>query len=257
MELRTRKIKKCNYYIMLTIVLFQFSFLTFMCIICIINKYARIFIHITNWSFFLSSIYLISIMICDTSLYFFSSKKLEKFNHFIRNSFSNIAFPFCFMITIGFWGILLIGIIIKADTFYKSGTKFSAQRILINLHLHLGIAIMMIADIFLSERDEIKLNWCSSITNTLIFITYSIVICVAKYKFDYNAYVIMENLNFGGMILLGIIIYAILVGCIFIYNAISNKINKKSFKVLEIGEDEKLIGNENEENEENLDLSPE
>ena len=102
---------------------------------------------------------------------------------------------------------------------------------------------MMIADIFLSERDEIKLNWCCSIINTFIYISYCVAILIAKYKFDFNAYVIMESLNIWG------ILYAILVGYIFIYNAISNKINRKSFKVFEIREDEKLIVGDNEENE--------
>ena len=253
MEKRIRPIKKLNYYIILGITLFQFTVLSIMCILCIISKYTRIFIHITNWSFFLSSIYLFSILACDTNLYLFSSKKLEKFNHFIRNTFSNIAFPYCFMITIGFWGILLIGIIIQSDTFTKSGTKITVARILFNLHLHLGITMIMITELLLTEREEVKLNWFSGIANTSIFIIYCIVVCVAKYKYHYYAYVFMENLNILWMII-GIMIYRFLVGCFFIYMILSNKINRKSFKVMEEDEDKNLLGNENEEN---CDLIPE
>ena len=49
-------------------------------------------------------------------------------------------------------------------------------------------------------------------------------------------------------ILIGFMIYSLLIGCFFIYKYISNKINKRYFKVIELGEDANLIGNENEEN---------
>ena len=256
MEYRNRHINKFNYYLLLGISTFQFLFILSISIICIINKYSKIFIHITNWSFFLSTFYLFSSLACDTSLYFFSSKKLEKFNYFIRNKFSTIAFPYCFMISIGFWLILLIGFIIGTDTFKKSDTKITIPMVLINIHLHLGITVIMVIELFLSEKEEAKLNWLSSITNTFIFVIYCIIVCIAKFNFDNNAYVFMEDLKIGELILIGIAIYGLLIGCYFLYNYISNKINNKYFRSIERGERDELIENEGI-NEENGGLIPE
>ena len=251
MEFRNRHIIKKNYYLLLGISAFQFLFILSISIICIIHKYSKIFIHVTNWSFILSSFYLFSSLACDTSLYYFSSKKLEKYNYFIRNNFSSIAFPFCFMISIGFWLILLIGLIIGSDTFKRSDTKITIPMALINIHLHLGITIIMIIELFLSEKEEAKLNIFSFISNTFIFIIYCVVVCVAKFNFNNNAYVFMENLKIGELIPIGIAIYGLLIGCYFLYNYITNKINNKYFKSIEKGERDELIENEriNEEND--------
>ena len=251
MQEKSRTINKLNYYIILSICIFQIAFFIYR-FIYLDSKSALRYIRITNWSFYISSIYLFSILICDTSLYFFSSKKLEKYNHFIRNSFSNIAFPYCFMITIGFWGLILIGIIMQTETLIKSGTEFNIQKFLFNLHLHLGITILMIIDLFLNEKEKVKLNWFSCLANTFIFIIYCIVVVIEKYIFDLSAYVFIEKLNLLYLIIIGIVIYGLLVGCFFIYMVLSNRINRKSFIVSEEGEDvggdENLIINENEEN---------
>ena len=217
MEENKRRIKKLNYYIILGFCIFQFIYIFSIIIICIIQKYSNIFIHITNWSFLLSLFYLFSALACDTSLYYFSSKKLEKYNYFIRNQFSKIAFPYCFMIISGFWGILLIGIIIGEETFRKSGAKITAFGIFNNLNIHLGIGIMLIFELFLNEREEVKLDWLTGISNTTIFIIYCIIVCVAKYKYNINAYVFMKNINVGMMILIGFMIYSLLIGCFFIF----------------------------------------
>lgn len=245
MEVRKRRIKRLKYYLMLGIALFQFAILTYMCVMCIINRYLKIFIHATNWSFILSSIYLFSVCICDTSLYCFTSKKLEKFNHFMRNSFSIIAYPYCFMITIGFWLILVVGLIVKSDTFTKSGTKIIIQKILMTLYLHLGITILMVAELFLSDKEEVKINWCSGIANTAVFIIYGAVVFIAKFKYDLNAYIFMEELNLGGMILVAVTIFVILILSVVLHKVISNKINKHYILQLDNGEDENFLENDN------------
>ena len=78
------------------------------------------------------------------------------------------------------------------------------------------------------------------------------------YIFNLSAYVFIEKLNLVWLLIIGIAIYGLLIGCFFIYMALSNMINRKSFKVNEdredVGKDENLIINENEEN---CDLIPE
>ena len=144
----------------------------------------------------------------------------------MRNSFSNVAFPYNFMITIGFWGILLFGIIFSSETFLKEGTEINFQMIFVNVHLHLGITIFMLIELFLYARDEVKLYWCSFISITVIYIIYGTFYCVLKYCFDIDPYLFTGKFKWWGILLIGISIYAVLIGCFFIYYAISNRINR-------------------------------
>ena len=252
METKNRQIKKYNYYIQLCLFIFHLGAIIYF----IFTMRASLFFpFLTNWSFLISTLYLFLALICDTSLYFFSSKNLEKLNHFIRNNFSNIAFPYCFMITIGFWIILLIGFISPAETFLKKGQKITFEMIGINVYVHLGITIIMVVDLFFNEREDIKLNWLYSIINTIIYIIYITSILIEKYQFDFYPYLFVKSLNIIGTIIVGFIIYGLLFGSILIYIALSNKINKKSIKIKEIGEDEKFISDS--KNNENIDFDEE
>ena len=242
LEVKARKIKPWKYYLFLAINIFQIGFIIYS---HIIYKLWQIYCFITNWSFAMSSFYLFSVFICDTSLYFFSSKKLEKFNHFLRNLFSNVVFPYNFMITIGFWVILLIGVIFNSETFVKEDSVITLSAIFVNVHLHLGITLLMISELFMHERNQVKLNMCSCISNSSIYIIYCTFYCVLKYKYDMNPYLFTRDLSGWGMLLVAIALYAILVGCIFIYNAITNKINRDSYRIKELNEDEGLISGEN------------
>ena len=234
METRNRHIKKLNYYLILGFTIFQLLFILSMIIICIVYNYSNIFVHLTNWSYLFCLFYLISISIYDTNLYFFSSKKLENFHYFIRNKFSIISFPYTLMITFGFWVILLFGLIIQSDTFVKSGTKITAFGIFVNANIHLDICIMMIVELFLNEREEIKFNLKSIIPCTIVYIIYGIVVSISKYVFNHNAYIFMENLNIGGMIIVGIILYGLLIGSIYLYIVLSNWINRKKIEEVNI-----------------------
>ena len=53
-----------------------------------------------------------------------------------------------------------------------------------------------------------------------------------------------------GMIIVGIVIYAFLIGCIFIYILISNKLNRNTIRVKESGEEEKFISSNENNNDE-------
>ena len=221
-----RIIKRLNYYIMLSLSLIQLGTIIWFC--CILTFFS-IYIHITNWSFAISSIYLFLTLFCDTSLYFFNSKKFENLNYFLRNSFAKVAYPYCFLITIGFWSIILIGLILGENTFTKKGATITAFRIILNLHLHLGITIIMFIELFLNKREEMKLSLNSWIANIGIFIVYCIMVSIAKYAFERNAYAFMENMGVLAVIGLAIVIFALLVGCVFLFNFISNRINRKYF----------------------------
>ena len=189
------------------------------------------FIHVTNWSFCISSIYLFLSIICDMSNIFFPSPNLSKLGHFVRNSFSKVAFPYCFMITIGFWGIILIGLIMSVDTFLRPGSSITVFRIVINLHLHLGITIIMLVELFLFQREEMTITLQSGIANTVIFIAYATTALLSKYVFDEDPYYFMKNMNPFLLIIIGFVIFVLLIGCVFLYNLISNRINRTSINL--------------------------
>ena len=247
---KIRKYKKVNYSIMLILDLFQLG--TIIWFSCALSFFS-IYIHLTNWSFLLSSIYLFLAIICDTTKIIFSSTKLEKLNYFIRQSFSKVSYPYCFTITIGFWGILLIGLIFDTETFTKSGAKISTFRIISNLHLHLGITIIMLIELFLNEREEIKLSLGTSIMNVGILLAYITMVCIAKYGFNKNAYVFMKNLSIWLMICIGFAICGLLIGNFFIYKVISNRINRQYINNLknrkDLPEEDKFPVNEEDDEE--------
>ena len=238
MEVKNRPIKKKNYLIQLVLFILHLGIIIYFIFTL---KPSQFLPHLTNWSFVLSSFYLLSVLAWDTFLYFYGSNKLEKFNHFIRNSYSNIVYPYCFLISIGFWVILLIGFISPAETFLEKDQEITIEMIIINTYVHLCITAIMIVDLCFNQRDKTELNWCSNITNTIIYIIYIITVCIEKYIFDFYPYLFLKDLNVGLMIIVAIIIYALLIASIFIYNALTNKINRKFMKIKERGEDEKLI----------------
>lgn len=223
-EQNTNKKMKTKYFIMLFLVLFQLGMFIWLAIE--MSFYTQ-YIHITNWSHLISTIYLFLSILCDTSFICFQSKKFEKLQYFVHNSFSKVAFPYCFMISIGFWMIFLFGLIFGVATFAKKGIEISIFRIIINIHLHLGITIIMLIELFFYPREEMTITIQSGIVNIVIFIVYATTACIAKYVFDKNAYFFMGEINIFGLICVGVAIFVLLIGCVFLYNLISNKINRK------------------------------
>ena len=216
--------KRLKYSIISILILFQLAiFIYFLIRVTKIN----IILHITNVSFIISTFYLLIILICDSTIFFFSSRKLDKINYFFRNSFSKVAFPFCFMITLGFWIIVLVGIIFKVDTFLDSKIEISVMRYISSIYLHLGITIIMLVELFLNSRDEIKPTLETGIANTIIFAAYITTICIYKYVFKENAYHFMKKMDVWPLIAIGFGIYLLLIGSFFLFMIISNKINKK------------------------------
>ena len=250
-----RKVKKLNYFIILGFSISQSIFMVIMIVICIINKHYPIFFFFIFWSYLLSVTYLFSISVCDTCLLWFSSKKLEKYYYFIKNNFSDIAFPYTFMVFFSSWGVYFIGLIFGVETFLRPGQKIELKHIIINANVHLAITVMLVVELFLNERKEVKLNWYSPIANISIYIAYVILVSISKFGFGYNPYPFMEELNAGGMVLVGFVILLLLVECFFGYLFLTNKIRKYCFKETESGEDNNdLLGNKN--HEENNVLTP-
>ena len=188
--------------------------------------YHRIFTHETIWSFFLSSIYLISIFICDLNLYIFKSTSLEKFNSFIRNYFSAVAYSFCYTITIEFWLILFTGLIFGKNPFAE--TKVIPKSMLYeSLYLHLGITIIMIIDLICTKRKLIKNKTLSLIIN-FIFFNYCVVVLYTNYVLFKPAYPFMKDAGIITMVLVFIISFLLINLSYYIHIFLVKMINKEN-----------------------------
>jgi len=217
-----RIIKQSNYYLMLVLIFIQLLFFIYT-----LKKIPFSFLihHLTNWSFLMSSIYLFLILIFDTNLYIFSSEKVESINFFIRNSYSKIAFPYCFLITIAYWFFLIFGLFFNINMYSKTRPKRILFRVFINTYLHLGITLIMLLDLFLTKRERVKFTFSSFIINTIIFIVYAISTYYRKFIQKINVYIFMEKMSLLCSIFVAIIVYVFLIFSFFIYMKISNKIN--------------------------------
>ena len=192
--------------------------------------YHRLITHETLWSFILSSSYLISIFIIDTSLYVFNSTKIEKFNSYIRNTYSVIVYSFCYAITIEFWLILSCGLLFGKNPFSDT-KKISTGRLLESLYLHLGITIIMILDLFFSER-KVDLNKKNLKIINFIFMCYSVVVLITNYVLIAPAYPFMKDASATLIVAVFVLSFAILNGSYFIHIFLIRKINKTENKKL-------------------------
>ena len=236
MENKIRNIKALNYYITSISILIQ----TGLCIFILITPsypYDMI-IHLTGWNYLLCSFYLLLIIITDTPVYFFSYTKLEKINYFVRNSLSHIVFSLCFDVTISYWlGVLPFIYLL----FNLPGIELFKQ-----IYLHTGITCFMLIELFLNQREKIKINWKTIIILTAIFIVYSIVLLITKISFNISAYQFMDDINAGKFILIVIILYLFVIAGYFVNYGLVNRINKNNIVEIEKGEIDSLINNENE-----------
>ena len=184
----------------------------------------RIVTHETIWSFFLSSFYLICIFISDSNLYLFKSTKLEKFNSYIRNSYSIIAYSYCYSITIEFWSILFFGLAFGKNPFSEK-KSVPLKLFLESLHLHFGITIIMISDLFFTKR-KIENKGILGIIN-FIYFCYSIVVLITNYVFFKPAYQFMKNAGPGFILLIFIISFILINSCYFLHLFLVLKINQE------------------------------
>ena len=225
MKLTKRKqIKPKNYYLQLSCFLIHLGVIIYFIIRL---KPSQFFPHLTNWSFVLSSVYLFVLLICDIFLSFFSKDNLGKINYYFRNIFSKVVFPYNFLISLTFWILLIIGFISPVDTFLEKDQEITIEMIFINSYVHLVITIFLLIDLFLNERDIIKLNPAIFIVNTIIFIVYGITLITEKYVLEFYPYLFMKNINVLEMIPTFSGIYGLLIASIFIYKSLTNRINKK------------------------------
>ena len=226
MIVQKRTIKKSHFFLIST-----FSILNTLMLLRVIFTFSfhRIITHETIWSFILSSIYLICIFITDTNMHLFNSAKLEPFNFFIRNTYSIIAYSYCYSITIEFWLILFFGLSFGKNPFSEKKVV-PISLILETLYLHLGITIIMIIDLILTKRRINKNNKNILLIINIIYILYSIVVLFANYVFLKPAYPFMKNSGIGLILVIFIISFILINACYFLHLFLVQKINNEKLK---------------------------
>ena len=214
----TNSDKSWKCYLMIFLNVIQLGMLVWSIIVL---KYFLLFID--NWSLIICSVYLFLRIIYETYILSCRSEKLEKINNFCLNSLSKIAFPYCFAITLDYWGLLLFGVVFKVQVVSIDGTI--AEKLCL-IYIHLGITIIMLVELFLFPRGEMALSFKIVAVNIGIFVLYIITTVIAKYRFNCNVYpFLVRNKTLEMMSTFGIIIASVFF-CTFIYDLISNRINR-------------------------------
>ena len=200
----------------------------------------NIFIYISMWSFLICSIYLIAILIVDSNLIFSNSIKLEPINDFFRNFFAGIAYPFCYSITLTHWCSKII-------TFLGSSTGSENEettiKFLLRLYYYLFTAIIMTLDLFFTKRKNNFFGLMEFLGNSILYFIYEIVICIDKYEYGNHAYDYMVAISAAEMIIHGVVNYAILIACYFLYILLKKAFNKNNLITLSKEERQSLMSN--------------
>ena len=191
--------------------------------------YHRLITHETLWSFYLSTIYLYSIFISDTNLFLFKSTSLEKFNSFIRNYFSVIAYPYCYTITIEFWAILFTGMTFGINPFLEEKTV-SKEVLYDALYLHLAICLIIVIDLFCTKRKLVENKILLFIIN-FIFFCYCIVVLWTNYVLLRPAYPFMKDAGIIVMLIAFIISLFFVNLCYYLHLYLVKIINKDDEKI--------------------------
>ena len=191
--------------------------------------YHRLITHETLWSFYLSTIYLYSIFISDTNLFLFKSTSLEKFNSFIRNYFSVIAYPYCYTITIEFWAILFTGMTFGINPFLEEKTV-SKEVLYDALYLHLAICLIIVVDLFCTKRKLVENKILLFIIN-FIFFCYCIVVLWTNYVLLRPAYPFMKDAGIIVMLIAFIISLFFVNLCYYLHLYLVRVINKDDEKI--------------------------
>jgi hypothetical protein len=191
--------------------------------------YHRLITHETLWSFYLSTIYLYSIFISDTNLFLFKSTSLEKFNSFIRNYFSVIAYPYCYTITIEFWAILFTGMTFGINPFLEEKTV-SKEVLYDALYLHLAICLIIVVDLFSTKRKLVENKILLFIIN-FIFFCYCIVVLWTNYVLLRPAYPFMKDAGIIVMLIAFIISLFFVNLCYYLHLYLVKIINKDDEKI--------------------------
>ena len=161
------------------------------------------FLYMTWWNFYITSIFFIAILICDTNLFIFKSKRFEHINYYFRNHFYPIILVYGIFICMIFWGV------INPSSEYKQmGEDF--YTIFRNCNVHGLIVIFLLIDMYFAERDKYSYNNNDVFMLFGIITFYSILTNVMRKYFNIIVYNFLEIVSFTTMMVIGMSFYIFL-----------------------------------------------
>jgi len=201
------KITVFQYFI--TFLMSSFNTISFIYFISQLDEIDRL-LYMTWWNFYISSIFFIAILICDTNLFIFKSKRFEHINYYFRNHFYPIILIYSIFVSIIYWCVInpLSGYKQMGEDFY---TIFK------NFNVHGLIIIFLFLDMIFAERDIYSYN-NNDVSILLAIITcYSILTIIMRKVFNIIIYNFIELMSYSIMICTGLCFYLLLLGFYFIY----------------------------------------
>ncbi len=191
------------------------------------------FIFLTWWNFYITSIFFIAILICDTNLFIFKSKRFEHINYYFRNHFYPIILVYGIFICIIFWGVMN-----PLSEYKQMGEDF--YTIFRNCNVHGLIVIFLLIDMYFAERDKYSYNNNDVFMLFGIFTCYSILTIIMRKYFNIIVYNFLEKISFSLMLYVDLLFYLILFSFYYIYIIFMNWKLKNKIKVINLEKIEKI-----------------
>ena len=169
-------------------------------------------LHITRQSFFLSSIFTTISLICDIIIYYSEKEenaidmnynliedkdntnqenenyiiKIKKLDDWNKNKYGIVVNTFCFFVSLGFLCLYFFG----NDIMLISK---SIKNLFNCIYHHFIIQMIIIINIFISERKKQGFSWFYLAIIFSVYLSYGTFIYIEKYYFGINAYYFMRD----------------------------------------------------------------
>ena len=170
----------------------------------------RRFLFMTWWSFYINSVLLMVSLFCDLYFYFTKNKQYEKINYIFRNSYAAVSTTLSFFVTLIFWTLIFQSL----NFFNKS---YDEDKIYRSIYIHLIITILLIIDLFSSERDEPKFKYSELNIDYIILGLYMILTLLLIYVYDKPIYPFLKNIHIIPLIGYGIIFIIVMYISYYLY----------------------------------------
>ena len=174
-------------------------------LICIfIIDWSNFFYFLTVWTYFLNTVYLISIWITDINLFFFKSLALEKHSFFLREKIGPVLNGLSHMVVLSFWTLLAMG-----PEFMTMENSIS--EILANLHLHGALSVIAIVDVMVNRHLKKHFDWKLLIFLLTIYVMYGTVIVVSLLTDGFIPYPFLKGIPVWMLIVYFVVLFGVLV----------------------------------------------
>lgn len=194
-----------------------------------VDSMPKSFIFLTYWSYWGSTVYLSCIFFCDTAVFFFNEEKFENVNEYIRTIYSKYCFTYGYSVVIMYWFLVCLG-----DNYMQ----FDTDPIIMFFHIYLHgfITVMLLIDLILSPRRNIRWSNLDFLIISLCFLFYIIVALIANYGFNMPPYAFMSTAAFLELLLYGLGLYALQILCYLLHIWVVSVRNNRCYQIKDTNE---------------------